>query len=538
MIALFVNSSIAQKNSLSQDKIETLDSLFTAWHKADEPGSAFGIIKNGELIYQNQMGMANIEHQIPITDNSIFNIASVSKQFTTYLALHLEDQGKLSFQDDIREYLPELKDLPYKITIEQLTNHTHGLPNPDELAQLKGQNQMHSYEVLEMLLNIKTVNFKPGDDFQYNNTGYFLLSEIITRLGEKPFVEQLEDVIFKPLGMNKTKVFGYRDDVIPNKAYSYVKLNSGNYAQLPSELATIGSSGIYSSLQDMLLWANNFQETTVEKAAFYERMQQTVTPSTNIPAHYGLGLEVNNYKGIDIVFHGGGTESYRSYILHAPAYDLSFVFLSNQRSMAGLDIVYGALETLVPASEMVQEKAPKKPSKRELKSYEGTYEIYPGTYYTFLEEDGELYWKVYGQEGKYAVPALDKNVFKAISTPHSTFTFLEGRMDYQIADMVRYCYKIDLPKAPTYNTTELGKFTGLFKNKELDTRVEMTIVDGQLVAKRQNQYDIPLKPFAGNQFFSLVNFFGRIDYLLDETGEITGFKVSGQNLEDVVFEKE
>lgn len=104
--------------------------------------------------------------------------------------------------------------------------------------------------------------------------------------------------------------------------------------------------------------------------------------------------------------------------------------------------------------------------------------------------------------------------------------------------MVRYCYKVDLPQAPTYTASKLEQFTGLYKNTELDTRVEMTIVDGQLIAKRVNQFDIELKPFAKNQFFSSWNFFGRVDFILDKTGNVTGFKVSGQNIVDLLFVKE
>lgn len=531
-------TDLTNHNLIDILKRKKLDSIFSAHHHANEPGSVLGIIKDGQIIYQNRLGMANLEHKLPITDSTLFNIASVSKQFTTYLVLHLQDEGKLSFQDDIRKHLPELKELPYKISIEQLTNHTHGLPNVDELSQVKAKPNMNTPEIINMLLNIKTINFKPGSYFQYNNTGYILLSEIIARAGKKPFTEQLGEIIFKPLGMNETKASIYRDDVIPNKAYSYRTISNGQFIESPIQLATIGSSGIYSSLRDMLIWAKNFQKIKVGKSEFYDQMQVTVVPSSGIPSHYGLGLEVNNYRGVDIVFHGGGTESYRSYILHAPEYNLSFVYLSNKRGMAGLDIVYNSLETIFPKGVLNKEKTPKKPSKIDMKSFEGTYEVYPGTYFTFIAENENLYWQVHGQKERYKLPSLDKNVFKDPFNPHSKFTFLDTRVDYQVADMVRHCYKIDLPKAPAYSTNELNKFTGLFKNQELDSRIEFVVKEGNLIAKRVNQYDIFLTPFTKNQFFSSEYFFGRIDFIINKKGMITGVKVSAQNLEDLVFIKE
>src|SRR5690606_17276424 len=184
---------LSQTNTPAQQSLDKVDSLFSAHYTSDKTGAALAIIKNGETIYKNVMGLANVEYNNPITDSTAFNIASVSKQFTTFLALLLEEEGTLSFNDDIRIYLPELEHLPNNITIKQLTNHTHGLSNADELAKLKGLKLMTHKEVVKMLLNIKQVNFKAGEKYEYNNTGYILLSEIIERVGKKPFKEQLQE---------------------------------------------------------------------------------------------------------------------------------------------------------------------------------------------------------------------------------------------------------------------------------------------------------------------------------------------------------
>ena len=178
----------------------------------------------------------------------------------------------LSFGDDIRLYLPELKHLSHKISIEQLTNHTHGLPNVDELAALKGTNQLTHHEVVKMLLNIKQANFAPGDDYQYNNTGYVLLTEIIERIGDKSFNEQLNEKIFSVLGMNNTQAVGNYNEVIHNKAYSYQQLND-QYIKNPVQISTMGSSGLYTNIEDLALWAKNYYNTIVGKPEFYERME-------------------------------------------------------------------------------------------------------------------------------------------------------------------------------------------------------------------------------------------------------------------------
>ena len=140
-------SVLGQTNIIEQQSYAKVDSLFNSHFTSNETGAAFAIIKNGKTTYKKTIGLANVEYDIPITDASVFNIASISKQFTTYLALLLEQECKLSFNDDIRTYLPELKHLPNKITVKQLANHTHGLSNPDELAQLKGLKTMSHQEL-------------------------------------------------------------------------------------------------------------------------------------------------------------------------------------------------------------------------------------------------------------------------------------------------------------------------------------------------------------------------------------------------------
>jgi CubicO group peptidase (beta-lactamase class C family) len=290
IIFILSQSIFGQAEVLDKETARKIDSLFNSYHQQDVTGSIMSIIKNEKTVYRNKNGLANLEHQVPITDSTIFNIASVSKQFTTYLALLLEEEGKLHFNDDIRKHLPELSHLPNKITIKQLTNHTHGLPNPDELAQLKGVETMNHQQVLKMLLNIKQVSFLPGDNYFYKNTGYVLLSEIIERVDQKPFNEQLKDRIFKPLGMNHTQAVGYTDKVLKNKAYSY-GLVGKTYINMPLKGGTMGSSGIYSSINDLSLWAKNYQKVTLGKRKFYEKME--------LPTFLNSGKKESGFSVVD-----------------------------------------------------------------------------------------------------------------------------------------------------------------------------------------------------------------------------------------------
>lgn len=532
---LFLSQSIFAQNAiLEKETIKRIDSLFNSYHQHGQTGSVMSIINKEKTVYMNHSGLANIEHQIPITSSTAFNIASVSKQFTTFLALLLEQEGKLSFDDDIRQHLQEFKHLPHKITIRQLTNHTHGFPNPDELAQLKGVKTMNHQQVVKMLLNIKQVNFEVATKHEYNNTGYILLSEIIERVGQKPFKEQLQEKIFKPLGMNNTIVVDDKNIVVKNKAYSY-SLMDDNYINYPVRLSTIGASGIFTTINDLGLWAKNYQRVTLGKREFYKKMQTITILNSGKKTNYGLGLQFDNYKGVDVVFHGGGTESYRSYILHAPEHQLSLIFLSNKDGMLGLDILYKSLEIIL--EEFIQENhVYKKLNTKELKKLVGTYEVYPGTYYNIIAEKEKLYFQEFGKTDKYHLPQIGENAFD-FPIPHFKFVFYKDGFNYRIADMTYPCTKtvIELPKSKDVN---INDFIGVYKNTEHNTTYELVVRDNKLFAIHNTiNYDIPLKPLAKNSFYSKEPFFGKIDFTFKKTGMIKGFKLSGQNLKNVIFRK-
>lgn len=531
---LLTQSIFGQGESLDKETIKKIDSVFNSYHQQKETGSIMSIVKNGETMYTNYIGLANIEHQIPINNTTAFNIASNSKQFTMFLALLLEEEGKLSLDDDIRLHLSELKYLPNKITIKQLANHTHGLPNIDELSQLKGVNKMNHDEAIEMLLNIKQISFEAGDKHYYNNTGYMLLSVIIERVGKKPFREQLEEKVFIPLRMNNTSVIKNNNTVVNNKAYSY-SLQDSTYSTNPSNFSTIGSSGIYTTIEDLNLWVKNYQRTTVGKKEFYQKMQIVTTLNSGKKTNYGLGLQHDTYKGIDVVFHGGGTESYRSYILHAPEYQLSLVFLSNKGDMAGLDIMYGALEIILKGH--IQNDTKFKVLKgKELKKLQGTYQVFPGNYYNIVVENDKLYFQFFGTTKKYHFPQIGENTFE-YPVAHHKISFDEDGMVLHQADMDYYCPKTDV-KLEIEEDLDLNKFEGTYKNEALNTFYEIVIKNGNLIALHPNKnFDITLTLLTKNSFYSYQSYFGKIDFVLDSNTNVIGFKLSGQNLNNIVFNK-
>ncbi len=268
---------------------------------------AVGIIRDGKILYKKTYGFANLEDKIPVTDSTAFDIASVSKQFTAFIVLLAGREGRLSLEDDIRTYLPELKNLPYKITIRQLANHTHGLPDFTSIKRLQGfgdEFRVTNDQAIKTVLAIKSINFKPGERYAYNNTGFMLLAEILHRVYRKEFRELLKEYIFKPLKMTGSMAVNDPLKITPNRAESY-QVSGTTFFKYPLGQMENGSSNIFTTLNDLCIWALNYQQPVIGSREIYDKMQQNTFLNSGERVEYGLGLQTGKYKGLDIVFHGG-----------------------------------------------------------------------------------------------------------------------------------------------------------------------------------------------------------------------------------------
>jgi CubicO group peptidase (beta-lactamase class C family) len=532
IILVIFNTSYAQTN-LDSNKKEVTDSILKSYCKPNEPGMAIGIVQNGKVIYKNAIGIADISNNLSITDSTVFNIASVSKQFTALLALMASEEGKISLEDDVTQHLPELKNLPYKITIKQLANHTHGLPNYSDLIAMIGfglSSPISNNQALQTLLNIEQVNFKAGTQYQYGNSGFMLLAEILKRVYEKPFPLLVKEKLFEPLDMTHTVVIDNPNTIIYNKAVAYTKRNE-TYIEHPNRQMESGSSNIHTTLNDLIKWTINFQNLTVGSENQINRLKtKTVSISRNSDLSYGLGLFTETYKGLETAFHGGGTAGYRAYILHVPEHNFSVVTLGNLESFDGLLIVQDILELYL--KDYMQEPSSIKTSysENELKEYAGTYKVSPGQYWTIEANDKDLYFS--GVQEPLTV--IGDGKFKFF-LPTSYLIFYPNSMDFRIADF-NYTYeKVNL-NPPVLEKKDLEKYVGIFKNKEFNTYYEILIMKNKLIAQHLTNDEIVLNPLSKNSFYAEYPL-GELDFILDSEGSVKSFILSGQNFNNIKFLK-
>ncbi|SMG35685.1 CubicO group peptidase, beta-lactamase class C family [Marivirga sericea] len=531
-LLMSVNTVFAQ-TSLPAIKPSILDSIALSYCNPGEPGMAIGIVINGETVFKNSKGIADLTNNLQITDSSTFNIASVSKQFTAFLTLIAEKEGKFNLSDDIRQYLPELKTLPHKITIQQLANHSHGLPNYSDLIEMIGfglSSPLSNIQVVETLLNVKQVSFKPGTKYQYGNSGFILLAEILKRVYDKPFTVLMKEKVFDALKMTHTAIIDDPNTIVKNKANAYKK-KGDSFTKFPSRQMESGSSNVYTTLNDMLKWAVYFQNPPEDDENRIRQLSQsTISITKTGDLHYGLGLYTETYKGLKLIFHGGGTAGYRAYILHVPEHNFSIFTLGNKEGFDALHVIYDILDLYFDQhfEEPIREKI--SPTKKELEAYAGTYRFQPGQYWGFNVENERLYFN--GIDKPLSWVANSKFDF---FLPLSNITFHPNSMEFRIGDMNYQCEKIEV-NPPVLSLDELKVYEGIYKNEEFNIFYELLLKEDKLVAKHLTNGEIILNPLSENSFYAEYPL-GELNFKLSQNGEVKGFTLSGQNYNDITFVK-
>jgi len=364
-----------------------VDEVFSDLTKPGSPGCALAVYRDGKIIYAKGYGLANIEENVAITPQSVFDIGSTSKQFTAASILLLEKQGKLSVNDDVRKFIPQLPSYGQKITILHLLNHTSGLRDYLSLMELAGINTdsvTSDADAMALITRQKAPNFAPGSDFLYSNTGFFLLSVIVQRVSGKSLREFATENIFAPLEMTHTQ---YRDNhaaLIANRALAYEEQeNKDGYTLDVSYFEQTGDGAVHTSVEDLLKWDENFYSPRVGGKDFLDEIQERGKLNNGKVLDYAKGLRLRDYRGLQTVSHGGAWGGYRAELLRFPEQHFSVACLCNvgnagptRRAHQVADIYLGS--SMKPREIKSQESENKEKSEvavaaDQLRNYSGDY---------------------------------------------------------------------------------------------------------------------------------------------------------------------
>lgn len=329
LILLFVNIC----DLFSDEKTADMDRLFAKWNKDNTPGAVVAVIKNDKLVYKNAYGMANLEHSIPLQTNSKLNIGSVSKQFTAFCIALLEAKGKISLNDDVRKYIPELPDYGKKITIQNLIFHTSGLRDHQMLIYLGGMDvgELHSLDevIKRIICRQKNLDFIPGKKYSYCNTGYLLLAAIVHRVSGLSLSEYAHKYVFEPIGMENSFFLDNFNRIITNRAWSYFPDRKGGYINYIDKYDLFGDSGIYTTVEDLFLWTQNLYQGKVGGLEVIKKVLSVGRLNNGKAINYSYGLEHDMYKGLEVVKHDGIWGGYGAMVLHFLEEKFSVICLSN-----------------------------------------------------------------------------------------------------------------------------------------------------------------------------------------------------------------
>lgn len=313
-----------------------VDRVFAEWDRPDSPGCALAVVRQGRIVHARGFGSAHLEHGLPITTRTVFDIGSTSKQFTAACIGLLEQDGVLTADDDVRKWIPELRDQGTPITLRMLLHHTSGLRDYCTLFSLAGQateNYTTKEQALALVTRQKELNFTPGTEYLYSNTGYFLLSIVVERASGKTLPEFARERIFEPLGMRSTHIHDDHRLIVKDRAQAYSPREGGGIGIDMSDFEQTGDGSVMTTVEDLALWDANFTTQRIGGARLQEFLHAPGRLADGKVLDYAAGLIVTSWRGARRVSHGGAWAGYRAELVRFPEEETSVIVLCNLASM-------------------------------------------------------------------------------------------------------------------------------------------------------------------------------------------------------------
>lgn len=325
-------ASVPTTGRAQDPRAARVDSIFASLAVPGSPGCAVGVMQDGKLAYGRGYGSANLDYGVPIDTRSVFYLASVSKQVTAFAVALAAQEGKLSFDDDVRKYITELSDYGTPFTIRHLVHHTSGVRDYLTLIPLSGRHADDAWtdaSLLALVTRQKGLNFAPGTEFLYSNTGYVLLAEIVKRATGQSLRQYADARIFQPLGMRDTHFHDDAGAIVPRRVIGYVRSPDGWRMNHWFSFDKVGDGGLYSTIEDLAKWDANFYSGQVGGGALQQQVIQrgVLTKGDTIP--YAFGLNITSYRGLRAIEHGGSLTGFRTNLLRFPEQRFGVVVLCN-----------------------------------------------------------------------------------------------------------------------------------------------------------------------------------------------------------------
>jgi CubicO group peptidase (beta-lactamase class C family) len=505
-----------------------VDAIFAEYDKTNTPGCALAILKDGKIIYERGYGMSNLEYNIAISPSSIFHIASISKQFAAAALVKLSLEGKLSLNDDIRKYIPEVPDFGQTITFNHLIHHTSGIRDQWDLQGLagwRGGDLITEKDILEMLSRQRSLNFSPGEEYLYCNTGFTLAGIAVKNITGVSLRDYADSVFFRPLGMTSTHFHSDHSEITPNRTSAYFKDNKGKWKISIPVFDNYGATSLFTTVGDLAKWDENFYSKTIGGETFIRSMLLTGELNDKTSQIYASGLVLGNYKGHRTEGHGGADAGYRSNLVRFPDEHLSVIIFANLANINTSALSFRVADLFLKDRSVLQPVF--KEDSNALKKWVGDYyDITTQAKMSLGYRNGKLL------SGSAELVPNKESVF---SIGASTFAFSgdSAAAKFEVNTKGSKTRVYNKVRKITLSIPELQEYQGAFYSAELDTRYDLFVKDSSLQVKMPRNEAFRVSPFIKDVFADdFVIRFSR-----NKKNKVEGFYITTGRARNVYFQK-
>ena len=545
---ILLSSGINIDAQTEANKIKQIDSLFMDWNTPNHPGGSVGVMQGNQVIYSKAYGLASLEYLVPNQTGTRYNIASVSKQFTAMGIVLLDLQGKLSIDDDIRKHIQDLPDFGETVTIRHMLHHTSGLRSLHALLAIagwRGDDTRTNEDLLRLMKNQLDLNFKPGEEYLYCNTGYIFMALIIENITGEKFANWMFTNVFEPLGMISTYVEDNYMRVVPQNATSYFGNTDRGFERAVEYWGYTGSGNIHSTTEDLLRWQKNFYDPAKGWAEAFEKLQTLDKFNNGRENNYAFGVSLDEYKGHKRVQHGGSIGGFRSFSCTFPEEELSIVVLTNFSSGGPGSRANSIADILLDKRSFKMAENPDIDIKtihltdKDLEQYTGYYWNDKENYIRriYLRNDTLRYFRSAGSESAL-VPVSDSE-FRMIDVGGEVWVRFSSddtgiKMIVSIENELPI--EMDIFEPAALDDSDKMKYRGLFYSPELDVYYYIHFQDEKLFCShpRHGNFELSMLKhdvFEGRWPLSVLKF------QITPEGIVTGMKVTNGRVRDLWFEK-
>lgn len=518
-----------------QDTVASIEKIFSRYNGNAVPGAELAISRNGQVIFSKTWGMADLEHNITLTTQSLAEAGSVSKQFTAASILLLEQQGKLSLEDDVRKYIPELPDYGKVITLRHMMQHTSGLKDWGSVMDLAGWSRgtrAYSNEYALYVVSLQqTLNNIPGDEYIYSNSNYNLQAIIVQRVSGLSLADFTSKYIFEPAGMKHTEWRSNYRKVVKDRAIAYSKGGGQTFlTNMPNENA-YGNGGLLTTAEDLLAWNHYYLSGKLGSPSLLPKQTATNKLNSGRTNNYGAGLMMDSIGGWQAISHSGATASYRANLEYFPEAGLSIAWLSNTSAFDGdTPNVTNAVRKLFLPNRLPVGSRPRPATvavdAAKLAAYTGWYR----------DPRNNAGLRLYLKDGKLSslyptanLTAIADNKFMLGNTQLET-GYKKGLLATAGPESIYYEKMDSVDANPKY----LEDFVGQYYSKEAEAMYHMVLKDGRLLLQIKPTTTFPMNPTYKDAFDCP---FGPVYFIRDLKRGIMELKISVGRARNVVFRK-